>query len=579
MRRPRPLRTEDGAVVPFVAVVMTLLVVVAAFAVDLGMQRVVRRDVQSLSDIVALDLVRRLDGRATSTVLGDNQFRSAVVTSVTGNADGVLGDAPDVVVEVGTFDADPDGDPTTDDGTFTSYGSLDYTVGDANTSGAATLQSTAIPTAVRVTTSGAVGFAFVPGTGGAVRSAVAEADSGGCFSLGSYAARIDTGDSFILGPLLGALGTGASLSLLDAQGLADTSITAAGLLGTDLTAGGFDELLTTTVTLSSLYLAAADVLQAQGDTAAATILNGLASTSLGSATLQLGSLLALDTGTSTAAEAAIDVFSLVAGAAFLANGTNPIAVPNLTVSVPGISALTASVTIGQKPIVVCGRAGATDAEVSQVDLTLSGTLANVNLGLARISAPISVSVSLDPADASFDALTCDVGDRQLDFTVSSGLLDTQVLLGSTTNANALKVEVYNVLPPGWVSVANGYVVVAGQRAAGSTETGSILVTDGDYENAPVFEAGDGSLGLPAVSASSHLTVLSGTLVGTLVTGVLGGLVNGVVNPLVSVVVTPVLSAVETSLLDPLLQSLGINVTGADVHAVSHSECDFPRLAQ
>ena len=54
-------RDERGAVAVLTAALLTALVVMAAFVVDIGMQRVARRDMQALADVVALDLSRELD--------------------------------------------------------------------------------------------------------------------------------------------------------------------------------------------------------------------------------------------------------------------------------------------------------------------------------------------------------------------------------------------------------------------------------------------------------------------------------------------------------------------------------------
>ena len=61
----RRARDEHGAVVPIVAILVGLLITVSAFTVDLGQQRVARTDMQSLSDLVALDTSRLLGGQTT----------------------------------------------------------------------------------------------------------------------------------------------------------------------------------------------------------------------------------------------------------------------------------------------------------------------------------------------------------------------------------------------------------------------------------------------------------------------------------------------------------------------------------
>ena len=57
---PRPAsgmrrrRDERGAIIPMMAMLLVVLIPSTAIAVDLGMQRVVRRDMQALADVVAL---------------------------------------------------------------------------------------------------------------------------------------------------------------------------------------------------------------------------------------------------------------------------------------------------------------------------------------------------------------------------------------------------------------------------------------------------------------------------------------------------------------------------------------------
>lgn len=550
--------------VPMVAVALTFIVAVAAFAVDLGMQRVVRRDMQAVADIVSLDVVRTLQARPAGDVLSDAAFRTAVKSSVDRNAVSSLGEEPTVVVEVGSVQAS---------GAFLSAGSVSYTASSAGVSAATVLQPAAVATAVRVSASGSVAFAFAPGHGAASRSAVAVSDASGCFSVGSYAARVSTGSSAILGPLNQVLGTGAALTALDLQGLADAQVTALDLIGTDLTAGGFSELVTTTVRLTDLYVAMASVLRANdGSAATIAVLDRLGQLSLSSLHLELGQVVDLGTGSASALTAGLNVLDIVTAAALVANGTNPIAIPDATVSVPGVSQLTARAVIGQKPVVVCGRAGQAHGMSTQVTLDVSGTLVGVDLGLARITAPLSVRVALDPATVSLTGLRCATDTRTLDLTGWSGLVDTRVEIGSSSEPDLLEVRAAGI------PVANGYVVLTGSRPAGTTESGSIAVTNESYLAAAPFLLGEESIGLPGLSTSSHIVALPGTIVGAIVSATLGGLVNGVVAPLLDVVVDPVLQAVDTALLDPLLRSLGVNLTGADVHARPKADCGFPRLA-
>lgn len=557
----RRARDEQGAVAIFTALMLVVILMSAALAVDLGKQRVVRADMQALADVVSLDLARSLAADDVQTLLNGSAFRSAVTRSVAGN-DGVLGDPPTVTVELGAFD-----------GTFTRFGKVDYDPASGTFSAPSITDGAAIPTAVRVTSAGSVAFGFTTGSGGATRSAVSVADAGGCFSLGSYAARVDTGDSFILGPLLGVLGTGVDLDLLDLQGLAAAEITVLDLLETDLVAGGFDQFLDATVALDDFLVAVADALQANsGQTAQVQLLERLVDLPLPALQVPLGGLLDLDTGSRTALSAGLNVLDLVAGGVFLGNGDNPIRLP-LALGLGTVTSVAVDVFIGQRPVITCGRTGV-DAETSQIGITVGGQLANLNLGVASISAPVTLQLAVDPAQATLTALRCDAENRELDFTVSSGLLDLDVVVGNPSIPNALAVKATGI------TIARGSVSATGGRPAGSTESGTVRVVDGDYAGSAPFQAGDGSLGLPALGPPvNNLTLLPDVpLIGTLLT-LIGGLVTGVVAPLVSLVINPLVQAVDDLVLSPLLESLGINLTGADVHAVPRSECALPRLVQ
>lgn len=559
--RPRS-RDERGAVAIFTALMLVVILMSAALAIDLGKQRVVRADMQALADVVSLDLARSLGADDVQTMLAASTFRSAVTRSVSGN-DGVLGDPPVVTIELGSFDTE-----------FDDFGRFVYDHSSGSFSAPAITDGDAIPTAVRVTSEGSVAFGFTSGSGGATRSAVSVADAGGCFSLGSYAARVDLGDSFILGPLLAVLGTDVDLSVLDLEGLAGAQITALDLLETGLVAGDFDQFLEATVGLDEFLIAVADALEANsGQTAQVQLLDDLVDLPLPALQIPLGELLDLDTGSATALSAGLNVLDLVAGGVFLGNGTSAIRLP-LALNVGTVSNATVDVLIGQRPIVTCGREGIAEAETSQIAISIGGRLADIDLGAARISAPVSLELALAPAEAGLTGLRCDGANRSMDFLVSSGLLDLDVVVGDVDDPSALEVSALGI------DFVNGFVAASGSRSAGATETGTVQVTEGDYDAAPPFQAGDDSIGLPLLAVSSNLELLSGVpLVGFIVNTLLGGLVNGLVNPVVSLVVNPLVQALDIVVLSPLLQALGINLTGADVHAVPRAECALPRLVQ
>jgi uncharacterized membrane protein len=184
-------RSERGAITPMVGMLLVVLVPSSAMAVDLGMQRVVRRDMQALADVVALDAVRLVDGRSAAQIKGGYNglppLDLAVTRSVSRNDDDVLGDAPVVSAMLVHLDV--------------ATGELD------RVSGGAVREVTGIevPNAVMVTALGAVDFAFVPGRGPALRTAVAIQSPSACFRIGSYAVGVSSEDSALLNALLPGL--------------------------------------------------------------------------------------------------------------------------------------------------------------------------------------------------------------------------------------------------------------------------------------------------------------------------------------------------------------------------------------
>ncbi len=74
-------RDERGTTIVLVAIVSIVLVTIAAFAVDLGMQRVARRDMQALADAVALDLARLVDGRTAQQIVAGSGTARPIETA------------------------------------------------------------------------------------------------------------------------------------------------------------------------------------------------------------------------------------------------------------------------------------------------------------------------------------------------------------------------------------------------------------------------------------------------------------------------------------------------------------------
>ncbi|WGY03756.1 hypothetical protein QI633_08310 [Nocardioides sp. QY071] len=532
-----------------VAVLMSVVLLVsAAFAVDLGQQRVVRRDMQAVADVVAMDVAWQLDGRTLKTLMTNGVISDAVNASLARNRDSFGADA-DVTWKVGKVDAAGD------------FVAFSQPADDAES-----------PSAVRVLAHSSTKFSFGGMTGrskgDATRSAVTSVEKGACFTVGTYAARIRLGDGTILGPLVKALGTDVGLNVLDAQGLAAADIKLLDLVNTGLIAGGFDDFVDASVSLGTFYLAMAQVLQNQGGHAAqVALLQKLATVAAKDIIVNVADIVGLDTTSSAALDATVNVFDLVSTAAFVANGSNAILVPNLNVNVVGLSTLTGSVKIGQKPIQYCGRAKSveTKGHSNQVEVNLRGNLANLDLGLVSISAPITLTLKLTPADVSLDDVRCLTDKKILDFVTTSGLVSLEVTVGDPANRNNLSVKALL----GLVKLVDGYIRLYSTPAPAATETKSATVDLENYDGSAPVEFGTDSLGVPYLNQDTHLNVL----------GILpvGGLLGAVVTPLLSLVVNPLVAALDNVLLTPLLKALGINVAGAEVYAKKKADCGIPQL--
>lgn len=550
-RRPAPRAADErgASAVLIAALLAVVLMVSAAFAVDLGQQRVVRRDVQAVADMVALDMVRLLDGSKAKDYSA-SAFDDAKKRSLQRNSSALGGEL----------------EPS--DVTW-SFARQNATTGAWTT---LSLTDEAVPTAVKVSAKSEVGFAFGGftgvGKGSATRTAIAQAEAGACFAVGTYAARIRLGDSAILGPLMKALGTDVGLTVLDAQGLAGADIKLLDLVGTGLVAGGFDQLVNANVKLGDFYLAMADVLQKQGGHAAqVALLQKLATVAAKDVIVNIADIVGLDSTSKAGLDAVVNLFDLVTTAAFVANGDNAILVPNLNVNVLGLSTLSANIKIGQKPIQNCGRpkSEVVKGHSNQVEVNLRGNLANLDLGLVSISAPITLSLKLAPADVILNTVACLPNKKRLDFLVTSGLVSLEITIGDPANKSNLSVKALLGLLP----IVDGYIRLYSSPAPAATETKSVTVDNENYDGTPPVEFGTDSLGVPYLNQDTHLNVL----------GILpaGGLLGAVITPLLSIVVNPLVATLDSVLLTPLLKALGINVAGADVYARRKADCGLPSL--
>jgi uncharacterized membrane protein len=453
--------------------------------------------VQNVADVVALDLVRRLDGRTHDQILTDTSpvgFSATLISSRNRNDFADTG-AQHLVVTLGKVTS----------GTFTP---------DANGS--------AVPTAVKVVASDDVDYFFMPGTGTVSRTAVAQATPGGCFDLGSYAAGLDSSNSALLNGILGnALHTG----VLSYNGIATAQITL-GELATELGFGTPEQLLSSNVDMDSFAVAAANVLQRNGDAASATFLASLPAQTPGpSPVVSFGSVVTTQSGSEDQALAVpFNVLDILTGMALVANGTNAIAVPQVNVTVPGVTNVQSSLTVVEKAQKACGGVGWSTPSNRQFSLRITAALPNATLDM---------TLALASGVGTITALDC-----------GSPGTTPEMTIGVRSDLITVSGTVKSLVP----SATLGIVAPAGQA-----QNSSVTFT-GPLPPAQTGSTGTGDVGLSG-------TTLAG-------------------DPLLTATLQPVIDALalqlDQLLVNPLTDLVGINVAGADVTGESIS-CTLPKI--
>jgi len=536
-------RGEDGVVAIVVAIITCFtLIPMAALAVDIGVQRVARRDAQAVADLVAMDLARQLDGRTVSQLSGTLQTqanKSAARQGATGFT---------ITPQLGTLGTY---DPNNPDNYFVAMSA-----------------STGVPTAVKVTVAGSVKFTIQADKNGSVtRTAVAKSTSDACFRMGSFAARVSTSGSLLNGLINDSL----NLSVVGYEGLASSNIKL-GDLAAKLGAGTPDQLMALdNVSLGTLFSAAADVLQTNGGSSAnVTLLNTIAGASFSGVTsthVKMSDLLDLteSTGSGSAFASSINLYDLLATTAFVANGSNFLAIPNLTVGIPGLAPnmVTANLKVIQGPQESCGSAGTT-LSTSQVTLNLNVNLPSTGislgiLGILTTSSTLTATVNLASATGTLTNVVCGPG-------ATDGGVDVRVDSSLASLSTSLHVDIKSL----GITAAT---VDTGSSVSGVASSNSVSIrVPPDTYNSPksTGNAPTETTVSNITSSDVHLLGLSLGLVGNVVAGVNSGIISAFVNPLIA--------NLNSLLITPLSQALGLRLGGADVFGVDHPVCNHPALA-
>lgn len=530
-------RGESGVIAILTSLITCFtLIPLAAVAVDIGVQRVARRDIQSVADMVSLDLARQLDGR-TAQVIGSNLQALADKSAARNSAGtGAIVVTPQLgVVDEAAFD------PNDPDAYFTP------------------VSGTAIPNAVKVTASTSVDFSIRSGSGGVWRTSIAKSQKYACFSLGSFALNLNSAQSALLNHLVN---DSLNLSAISYTGLANADVSLLGL-ATELGVGTPSELANlSNLSLNDLFLATAVVLQAEGgDAADVTLLNQLATANLSALPrITFGDVLDLNSAPEAALDATVNVLDLVSTAAFVANGTNALAIPSLTAGIPNVSSVTASLKVIEKPQDGCHQVG-DQVRTAQVDLDITVNLVNLNvLALVVAETTLTLHVSLAEAIGTLTNIDCGPGAPYgIDLSVASSLSQLSAHLEITLRSLGLPIARVDVMPT--------------TNAPAATNQIQFRHPPDAYDVAK--STGSGVALSPISLTTANITVLGlplGVTTGGLLTGIVGTILTPIVNPLIA--------NTNAILVGPLADLLGLNLAGADVYVHEPPEyaCDGVAMA-
>jgi uncharacterized membrane protein len=361
-------RRERGAVIPLLALMVSLIVLVGAFTIDLGQAMLLRRDLQRVADVTALDASHFVvDGSAASQLA---VVRAAAVRSAARN-DWTL-DASDV-----------------------------HLVERSGTSWTRIDSSLSQPDGVEVVAHGSVKYSFQPGSGDTSRSAVAARQSAAGLEIGSSLVSIDTTQATMLNRVFGIFGgnTALNLSLGSWQGLGSANVALGGLV-TAAGSSDADAYLRTSATLGTQLQILATALSAEGNTGAATQVDNLRSAfsaGVTATTVRFGDLVTVTGADADSfAGAQLNALALTQGELFLARKGTAVS-GTFASGVAGIAAVSLSAKVVQPPTIAFGPVG-TSATNGQIEVTIGTNLGGL--------VPVQLSVGAATGTATLTSAAC-----------------------------------------------------------------------------------------------------------------------------------------------------------------------------
>lgn len=564
MRRLLPATSRDrGATIPVVALLLPVLILMVAFAVDLGIQRSNRRTMQARADIIALDLARLADGRATFNILNDAD--PSYFALLNGSAARNEVPVSALVVHYGTWDG-------------TSFND----VGDP-------------PNAVRVVASQEQDYFFQPGSGHVTRTAIAAfGEPVVNLTVGSVGAGFQTtgpGASVNLNVTVEALNRrlarqfgatvpnpSAGFDLVGYQGLADADVD----MGRVAANAGFaspNEMLASDMSVGQFFDATATALDqqaAEGDPnaagAAAELRRFRTQMGVDSASeMRLGDTFQYEQGgDDNSAGTRTNVLDLVSGGAEVINGRRFVEY-QLNTGIPGIAVADVQQYLVRPATHKKGLRVGRFADNKQMRFRVVLRVAP----LAGMSQPIRIPLVIEAATArgtvaSLDCTEPLAGSEAGIDAVTSGLT---ARIGTTADlqAEVLVVDDDVIIPGGTLTVPalQSLGLTLGQilglnLGADTTGTASASVLGGSTQMVfnPYVDPNPYQRASGGVGAASLGSQLSSSLTASLGSSLLNATaINNLTSQL-----GYVFSNLDDLIIGPLLAASGVTIAGADVLA-------------
>ncbi|WP_082090957.1 pilus assembly protein TadG-related protein [Halomonas sp. HG01] len=585
-------RRQRGVIGLLGAIVMMLVAVCIALALDTGRLYMEKRNLQRVADLAALSVASRCETLSScdqaviyaQDVLADNGYARELVDS-----DGItLGRVALVDVAI--------------EGVGTPYRRYDFDD---------SLPQDAVQIVLEDSVSPPLMAAFMPDDGDAIdghtitlqSTAVARKTSYVAFSVGSRLASLDSSESSLLAPLLGGLlGSDVPLSLVGYEGVLDTRITLLELAsempgpGVDLSALTVDEVLNTSVTLSELLEVSESVLSDRGllasDLALLDEMQGAMSLDVGTADINLGELIDIRSAEGVddteALKAGVRLGDLLGTSLLLANEGSAISLKDLDVDLTAVTA-NVDLTVIQAPHIAVGPIGCTDGDAcdgsnwkttgktaqlgldAMFDINLLGVL-NLHLSLDDIAAAQAQAgvESIAASDSGYDIgvgavvqplAVDDIGVSVEVLEAFDGLINVALENASTTTVNGGGSGYETQVISGWPD-ADSADFVSG--ASGVTSAVSSLLTSLELKV---------SLGPDADQCNGNwLCELTSGLLGP-INDILGSTLDSIsdLGEALALALSDVVNPLVDDVIDPLLlDAMGLGIGEAEVRVIEVS---------